>query len=324
MAMSTTVGIDISKAKFDIALLRDGKFLSKVFANTASGHTELLKWLSNKGAQQSDCHLCMEATSTYYEGLALYLQGAGWMVSVVNPLQIKHFAQAQLARQKTDRADARVIAQFCAQHRPQAWQPPTPEVRELQRLLARLEAIQGMRVQEQNRLHEAQGMARESVQRVLQVLDAELQALEQLIDEHIDRHPGLRVQRELLQTIPAVGPRLSAYFIAWLPVERLSDARQAVAFVGLSPRAHESGQSVRGKASLCKLGHARLRKLLYLPAMCATRCNLAAQALAKRLRAAGKPGKLIIGAIMRKLVHWMFGVLKSARPFDVQRALARQ
>ncbi len=321
--MRTTVGIDISKAKFDIALLREGKFLSKVFTNTPAGHAGLLKWLADKGVEREQCHLCMEATSTYYEALALYVHDEGWTVSVVNPLQIKRFAEAQLARQKTDRADARVIAQFCAQQRPEAWQAPAREVRELQRLLARLEAVQGMRVQEQNRLHEAQGIPRESVERILQVLDEEMRSLEKLIDEHIDRHPHLRERRELLQSIPAVGPRLSASFVAWLPVDRLSDARQAVAFIGLSPRAHESGQSVRGKASLCKLGHARLRKLLYMPAMSALRCNPAAKALAKRLRAAGKPGKLIVGAIMRKLVHWMFGVLKSARPFDVQLALAR-
>jgi len=319
----TTVGIDISKAKFDIALLREGKFLSKVFPNTAAGHEELLRWLSDKGVERDQCHVCMEATSTYYEALALHLHDSGWRVSVVNPFQIKHFAEAQLARQKTDRADARVIAQFCAQQRPEPWQAPAREVRELQRLLSRLEAIQGMRVQEQNRLHEAQGVTRESVQRILQTLDEEMRALEKLIDDHIDRHPDLRSQRQLLQSIPAVGSRLSAYFVAWLPMQRLGDARQAVAFVGLSPRARESGQSVRGKAALCKLGHARLRKLLYMPAMSALRCNPAARALAKRLRAAGKPGKLIVGAIMRKLVHWMFGVLKSARPFDAQLALAR-
>ena len=321
--MNTTVGIDISKAKFDIALLRNGKVLSKVFANTPAGHAGLLKWLGDKGVEKGQCHLCMEATGSYYEALALHLHDAGWTVSVVNPLQIKRFGEAQLARQKTDRADARLIAQFCAQQCPEAWQAPSREVRELQRLLARLEAVQGMHVQEQNRLHEAQGIARESVERILQTLDEEMRALERLIDDHIDRHPDLRERRALLQSIPAVGPRLSASFVAWLPTERLSNARQAVAFVGLSPRAHESGQSVRGKASLCKLGHARLRKLLYMPAMSALTHNPAARALAKRLRAAGKPGKLIVAAVMRKLVHWMFGVLKAARPFNLQLALAK-
>lgn len=319
----TAIGIDISKAKFDIAVQQQGKWRNKVFPNSAAGHAALLDWLEAKGLALQDCHFCMEATGSYYEALAIFLHAAGRELSVVNPLRIKAFAQAQLTRQKTDRADARVIAQFCAQHTPARWQPPAPEVRELQRLLARLEAVQGMQVQERNRRHEAQGLAQESVSRLLAVLAEEQRWLEEQMEAHIARHPPLQAQRELLQTIPAVGVKLSAYWLAWLPMARLTDVRQAVAFIGLSPRRRESGSPVRGKAVLCKLGHARLRKLLYLPAMSALRCNPAAQALAKRLKAAGKPGKLILGAIMRKLVHWMFGVLKSNRPFDPQLALAR-
>jgi len=317
------VGIDISKAKFDIAVLVGGKCLSKVFPNTPEGHAQLPAWLEKKGMSREHCHLCMEATSTYYEALALHLHDAGWTVSVVNPLQIKAFGETRLSRQKTDRADARTIALFCAQHRPPAWVPPSREVRQLQRLLARVAAVQDMRVQELNRLHEAQGVAQDSVERVLATLDEELRRLEREIDDHIDRHPDLREKRQLLQTIPAVGPCLSANMLAWLPVERFSDARQAVAFVGLSPRARESGSSIRGKAALCKLGHARLRKMLYMPAMSAMRCNPAAQALTARLREAGKPGKLILGAIMRKLVHWAYAVLRHAEPFDLHKALAK-
>lgn len=317
------VGIDIGKSKFDLAVLLGEKSLSKVFANTPAGHAELTRWLEKKGVRREDCHVCMEATSSYYEALALCLHEAGWTVSVVNPLQIKAFGQAQLSRQKTDRADARLIAQFCAQQRPLAWSPPPKEVRQLQSLMARLSAVQDMHVQEQNRLHEAQGVARDSVQRVLGGLEEELRWLEQQIDDHIDRHPHLRDKRARLQSIPAVGPKLSASLLAWLPVERLSNVRQAVAFVGLSPRARQSGSSLHGKAALCKLGHARLRKHLYLPAMSAMRHNTAAHALAERLRQAGKPGKLIVGAIMRKLLHWCYAVLKHDEPFDLQRALAR-
>lgn len=105
---------------------------------------------------------------------------------------------------------------------------------------------------------------------------------------------------------------------------RLDDVRSAVAFVGLSPKARESGTSLRGKAVLCKMGHRRLRKMLYMPAMNAMRFNPAARALAARLREAGKPGKLILGAIMRKLVHWIYGVLKSGQAFNVKLALAKE
>jgi transposase len=317
------VGVDVSKKSFHIAVLLGAKQLNKVFENTPTGHQDLHAWLLKKGVSPEESHVCMEATSTYYEALAVALADGGWRVSVVNPLRIKAFAESQLSRQKTDRADARTIALFCAQQNPPLWSPPTLEVRELQRLLARLEAVQGMRVQELNRLHEAQGIARESVERLLATLDEELRLLKKQIDDHIDRHPDLKKQTTLLKSIPSVGDTLSAYMMAWLPMARLEDARAAVAFIGLSPKARESGTSVRSKGILCKLGHSRLRKLLYMPAMNAMRFNPAAKALAGRLREAGKPGKLILGAVMRKLVHWIYGVLKSGQAFNVNLALAK-
>jgi len=317
------IGIDIGKRKFDVAWLSMEKVRNKVFDNTASGHQALLIWLKSKGIETGHCHIAMEATSQYYEALAEVLYAEGYTVSVVNPLQIKAFGESLLRRQKTDRADAGLIARFCAQTKPLAWQPPAAEVRELQRLLSRLEAVQGMHVQEQNRRYEAQGIALESVERMLGTLKEEEKRLEQMIRDHIKSYPELSRQHELLQSIPGVGEKVSSYFLAWLQAERFTDTRQAVAFVGLSPRHRESGDSVRGKSRLSKLGHGRLRKILYLPAMSAIRSNPAAQAMSERLSKSGKRGKVVIVAIMRKLVHWMVGVLKSGRPFDAQLALAK-
>jgi transposase len=319
------VGIDVAKRKFDLAWLpaATGKLRSKVFDNTPTGHKQLLEWLNKQGIGPGDCHLAMEATSQYYEALAHVLHDAGYKVSVINPLQIKAFGESLLRRQKTDKADAELIARFCAQNAPVAWVPPPLEVRELQRLLARLEAVQAMHVQEQNRRYEAEGVALESVERMLVTLKDEEERLKRMIKGHIDRHPGLRNQKDLLCSIPGVGDAVSSYFMAWLPVERFDSTRQAVAFVGLSPRHRQSGDSVRGASRLSKLGHARLRKILYLPAMSAIRHNPAARAIADRLLAAGKRGKVVIAAVMRKLVHWMMGVLKSGIQFDPQLALAK-
>ena len=317
------IGIDIGKRKFDVALLEQGKVRSKVFDNTPTGHQALMHWLEERGCAVMDTHLCMEATSQYYEAVAIVLHAAGYRVSVVNPLQIKAFGESRLRRQKTDRADAELIARFCEQQSPMPWQPPAAEIKELQRLLARLEAVQEMRVQELNRRHEATGEALESVERVLDVLNEELAKLERRIQDHIDQNPSLREQHALLTSIPGVGDRVSTYCLAWLQAERFSNVRQAVAFVGLSPSHHQSGDSVHGKTRVSKVGHTRLRKILYLPAMSATRYNPAAKALSKRLKAAGKPGKAIICAVMRKLIHWIFGVLKSKQPFDVKLALAK-
>lgn len=317
------LGVDIAKRKFDLAVLDNGKIRRKVFDNTPAGYDALLAWLAARGYAHEELHVCMEATSSYYEKLATFLHDAGIRVSVVNPLQIKAFGESLLSRQKTDRADAALIARFAEQHSPMLWRPAPREIRELQRLLARLEAVQQMSVQEQNRQHEAEGESLASVQRMLTQLKAEEEKLRRMIRDHIDQNPNLREQHALLTSIPGVGDQVSSHFMAWLRPERFDDARQAVAFVGLSPRHRESGDSVRGKSRLCKVGHARLRKILYCPAMSAIRCNTAAKALAERLKASHKNGKVVIGAVMRKMIHWMFGVLKSGQAFDPALALAK-
>lgn len=317
------VGIDIAKRKFDLCWLSAGKAKTKVFENTDKGRAQLLDWLSKHRLTPENCHLAMEATGQYYEPVALAVFDAGYTVSVVNPLQIKAFGEAIMCRQKTDRADAALIARFCETVKPQPWQAPSREVRELQRLLSRLEALQQMHVQEQNRRYESEGVALESVDRVITTLQEEIKRLEKRIDDHIDRHPDLHEQDELLQSIPGVGPRVSSYALAWLRAGRFDTARQAAAFVGLSPRHRQSGDSLRGKSSIGKLGHRHLRKILYWPAITAISHNAAARALSERLVTAGKNKKVAIIAVMRKMVHWMIGVLKSGKPFDLNLALAR-
>nr|WP_263458517.1 transposase [Brenneria tiliae] len=155
------------------------------------------------------------------------------------------------------------------------------------------------------------------------MLEDEIRQLEEKINRHIDQSPGLKKEKSLLESIPGVGEKLSHYLMAWLRVERLENVRQAVAFVGLSPRMRESGSSVKGRSVLSKLGHRRLRKMLYMPALSALKCNEGAKALSARLKAQGKNGKLIVGAVMRKLVHWAWGVLKSGQAFDVEKTLAK-
>jgi transposase len=317
------VGIDIAKKTFDLAWRSNGKVKNKSLKNTPADHQALLQWLSKNKLTAENCHLAMEATSQYYEALATVLSDAGYKVSVVNPLQIKAFGESLMRRQKTDRADAELIARFCEVAKPLPWKAPAPEVRELQRLVARLEAVQGMHVQEQNRAYESHGEAGESVGRVKKTLADEIDLLKKKIRDHIDGNPDLKEQDELIQSIPGAGDIVSSYALAWLRAERFDDVREAVAFVGLSPRHHQSGTSVNGKSKISKLGHGRLRKVLYMPAMNAIRYNAAAQQISERLVAAGKNKKLAIVAVMRKMVHWIVGVLKSGKAFDMNLALAK-
>jgi len=313
--MDAVLGIDIAKAKFTAALLRpDGKIRHKSCANTPTGFADLAAWLQRQ--QVTRVHATLEATGTYGEALAIWLHDAGHVVSVVNPSIIHAYARTQLARSKTDRIDAELIARFTASHQPAPWTPPAVEIRQLQALVRRLDALQGMRTQELNRRAAGVTVAdvRASIETVLASLDAQIAHVQQLIRDHLDRHPGLRAQRELLTTIPGIGEATAAVLIAELCDKRYASARQAAAFAGLVPRLVESG-TLRGRSRLSKIGPGRVRKALYMPAVAALRWNPTIRAVRARLHAAGKPPMVIIGAAMRKLIHLAYGVLKSRRAY---------
>jgi transposase len=309
------LGIDIAKHKMACALLTpDGKVYHKSCTNTPTGFAELATWLRRRGV--SRVHASLEATGTYGDALATWLYDAGHVVSVVNPAVIHAYARTQLARSKTDRIDAELIARFTATHQPPAWAPPPPEIRQLQALVRRLDALQGMRTQEANRLA-AGGIIEEvraSIEAVLASLDAQLAHVAQLIREHLDQHPGLRAQRDLLTSIPGIGEATAAVLLAELFNKPYRSARQAAAFAGLVPRLIESG-TLRGRSRLSKIGPGRVRKALYFPAVTALRWNPTIRAVRARLHAAGKAPMVIIGAAMRKLIHLAYGVLKSGRTY---------
>jgi transposase len=310
------LGIDIAKAKFDCALrMAEGKYRHKVFANDSTGFAALSQWLDKHGA--SHAHVCMEATGVYWEALAEYLLHQGMSVSVVNPAQIKAFGQSRLVRTKTDKVDAQLIAEFCHERNPEPWQAPSPSEQALKALVLRLDALQAMRTQESNRLEVAREVVKSDITKHIEWLDAQIKAVSRTIRDHIDGDPDLRDKHKLLQSIPGIGERTTALLLAFcIHPGRFTNARQAAAFAGLDPRQHESGSSVKGKPHMSKIGHAMLRKALYMPAMVTLYKTGWGQRFQQRLSAAGKPAKLIIGAMMRKLVHVAFGVLKSGKPFD--------
>ena len=144
------LGIDIVKRKFDVALIVNGKLKHKVFTNDKEGFPELIMWLKKYGIDHA--HVCMEASNTYGEELATYLHDAGHTVSIVNPARIKGFAQSELLRLKNDKVDAGVIARFCDKTRPDPWTHLAPEMRRLQALVRRADALLVMRTRELNRV----------------------------------------------------------------------------------------------------------------------------------------------------------------------------
>lgn len=311
------LGVDVSKRKFDVALLRaDGKHRAHAFPNSEAGFRQLAQWLRGMGVEQM--HACLESTGSYGLALASFLHDQGHLVSVVNPACIKAFADSELRRAKTDRVDAKVIARFCAAMHPAPWQPPAAELRELQALMRRVESLQQMIQQERNRL-EAPGISaavRASLERTLELLQEELVRLRRQIGDHLDQHPELKRRRDLLRSIPGIGETTAAWLLSEMSAIQFGRARQLAAYAGLVPSPRESGSSVRGRGRLSKRGNLRLRRALYWPAIVAMQHNPTLRAFAHRLRLAGKPTMVIIAALMRKLLHIAFGVLKHGRPFD--------
>jgi transposase len=310
------LGMDVAKAKLDCALrLPDGKFKSKVIENNPQGFKALIEWLEKHGA--TTLPVCLEATGIYWEAVAEVLAAHGMTVSVVNPAQIKAFGASRMVRTKTDKVDARLIAEFCVERSPEPWQAPSQSEQALRAMVLRLEALQTMRTQESNRLEVAREAVKPGIAEHIEWLDKQIDALAKTIRDHINDDPGLKDKRALLDSIPGVGERTIATLLAFYAnVERFGNARQAVAFAGLDPRQHESGSSVKGKPRLSKVGHAFLRKALYMPAMVTLYKTAWGKRFRERLAASGKPPKLIIGAMMRKLVHVVFGVLKSGKMFN--------
>jgi transposase len=200
------LGIDVAKLKFNVCLARpDGKLRHRVFANNTSGFTQLSEWLKKHHVAQ--LHACLEATGTYSEALATYLHDNSHQVSLVNPAATKAYSGAQLSRTKTDRVDAELIARFCLTQKPQLWAPAAPEIRELQALVRRLDALIEMHTMEVNRLSSGVTTAEVelSIESMINHLEEQIKRTEKLIGKHISNHSQLRADRDLLLSIPGLG-----------------------------------------------------------------------------------------------------------------------
>jgi len=321
------VGIDVAKSKLDVALLDErGKFKNHVFANDAKGCAALVSWLLARSGDAAQIRVCMEATGPYGETCATALVDAGLVVSVVNPARVKGFAQSELVRNKTDRADAALLARFGQKMEPEPWVAPALEVRQLRALVDRLHHLKEMYQQEANRLESAMNQPgmQMSIQNHMQWLQASIKQLELQIDDHIDRHPGLRGDATLITSIPGIGTTTAAKLLAYLgDVRRFKNGKALAAFIGVTPRLKLSGSSVRGRSNISRSGHAQVRHSLYMPALVALKHNPLVSAFGVRLKSAGLAPKAVIAACMHKLVLQIYGILKSATPFNSNFAARR-
>jgi transposase len=323
------MGIDVSKAKLDCSLLLDvasGKRRAKTVANSRTGVSELLAWCAKQHVPSHELHAILEGTGVYHEQAALALADAGVTVSIVNPAQVKDFGRSLGVRTKTDGVDSWVLARYGALLKPRPWTPPAQEARVLQALLSRREAIAQDLQRERNRLEKADAtetppLIRQSILDSLAFLEQQLAKLQQDIDDHINKHPNLQADRELLVSIPAVGPQVGNHLLAVMHNHHFQSAEQLAAYLGLVPVERQSGSSILGRPRLSKAGPARIRAVLYMAAIVGTQHNPHIKALYQRLQARGKSKMSALGAAMRKLVHLCFGVLKTRQPYQANYAI---
>ena len=313
------LGIDISKESFDVVLRGTGGEQHRVFSNDQKGFKALVGWAEKQ--PERVVHICMEATGSYWEGLAEALYQRGYRVRVVNPYQIKRYGDHLLNRNKTDKADASLIAEFCEKDRERlrAWKPFSPEIKALRSMGRRLDELQGMKQQEQNRLKSGVTdlVVIESLQENLKQLDAQIKALWKKIKEHVNQHPDLREKQRLLTSIPGIGKLTAIKLIAEIgEIKDFTSASQLAAYAGLAPKQFQSGSSVHKQTRISKQGRTELRRCLYMPAVVASEHNPIVMDLKRRMLASGHVMMEVIVAAMKKLLHLVYGVLKSGKPFD--------
>ena len=313
------IGIDISKAKFDVCLIKseDGKELYGKFENNESGFRAFRSWI--KVNKVGKFHACLEPTGRYGQAIAELLQEEGHAVSMVNAYQIKGFAISELKRSKSDKLDAGIIARFCIAHRPNTWCPTPPKIKELQEIGRYVDSLKCTITQEKNRLSAGAvtETVRSAVERHIESLKEMVAELEKQMKRIVASDRELTHCCDRGTSIIGIGDIAALTFLGEIGTgDRFVHVRQVETFCGMVPKLRQSSSSVNGKARLSKVGNARMRRALYMPALSAQQANPAIRAFADRLLKAGKPPKVVIGATMRKLLRIMFAVVKSGHHYD--------
>ncbi len=311
------VGIDISKNKFDAAFMTPNhKWQKKAFENSLAGFKVFLSWLEEKHVE--NCYTVMEATGRYGEDLANFLFVSGYKVSIVNPAQIKYYSRSLLRRTKTDKVDCQLIAEFSQRHELSDWQPLSPSLQSLKDQVRCLEAFKKDATQASNRLEHAKDhVVKKMLKEHLNHIQNQIDALTLVIQELVRNDPILSHKIELLMSIPGIAETTALKLLGELPdLSTFKCAKQLAAYAGLNPSIKTSGTSVKGKDKISKTGSRELRKILFFPAMTLMRHPSSLSSFIERMRIKGKKGKVIVTAVMRKILHIVFGVLKTQTTFQ--------
>ena len=309
------IGTDISKTTFDAASRSGDAVKTKKWDYTEEQMEAFVKTLDK------DCTVVMEATGVYHTRLASYLYSKGIRVSVVNPLAAKNFARMLMRRTKTDKADSKLLLEYGETVDLEPWEPREPWCVEVQQAYAMLESKNREMTATRNRMEalthseRASELCLKMCQSDMERLEEDIKALEKEIERLVGSNDGDNMRN--LETVPGIGRRTACVLLALTgSMKRFDNYRQVVSYLGMCPRVYESGTSVRGKARICKMGLESIRKMLYLCALSAKKCNKACRELYERLLEKGKPKKLALIAVANKLVKQAFAILKSGSSYD--------
>jgi transposase len=319
------VGIDVGKSELFIHVNRAGGAghpARTVLANTQEGHTALIEWLTGWKVPLEDTLVVMEATGVYWERVATTLHSVGYQVSVVNAAQIKFFAKSTLRRGKTDKMDAALIAQYGATMRPARWTPPDRSQEALRALIHERDAVVELIIVEKGRQHaldhrqHAHQVVTELGKARLELLEAQRIQLTEAITACVTDSMMLNRQVELLSSVPGIGALTAATVLSETAhLQDMHDSKQWAAYAGLSPVPRQSG-AMMGRCRISKIGNGRLRRAFYLSAVTVTRLKNPLGEYYRRLVASGKPKKVALIALARKILRTCFAILRSGTPFD--------
>ena len=293
-----------------------------IFSNSPEGHQGLCTWLQRHSAVPALTAVVMESTGVYWERIAVLLHTAGFAVSVVNAAQIKFFARSLLRRGKTDKMDAELIARYGATMRPARWTPTDAGLESLRALVHERDAVIELITMEKGRHHalDHRHVVQDVVVRLcderLALLAQQRDTLNTAIQDAMALPGRLHVQIELLASVPGIGQLTAAVLLSETGhLDDMHRSEQWIAYAGLSPVPRQSGAMV-GRCRISKIGNARLRRAMYMSAVTVSRLSNPLGAYYRRLVEQGKPKKVALIALARKLLRICFAVLKSAQPFD--------
>ena len=319
------VGVDIAARSFTAAWGRPDAPSSRPlrYEQTPDGYAGLLHALAATGVAPAQTLVVMEATSTYWIQVAHALHTADYHVSVVNPKQAHDTACAVLQHAKTDPLDAKMLAQLGAKLTPARWTPPPAIYHELQQRLAWRDSLVALRTTVSNQHHALlhEQVVVDAVAAGQSALIAELarqiKAVERELTEVIATDDAWAASIVRLQSIPSVGLITAAWLIvATANFTACAHVEAATSYMGLAPHPWQSGSSVRGRPHIGHSGNARVRQALYMAAVSAVRCNPILQTFYARLKAAGKPAKVALCAVARKLLHLAWALVTKQQSFD--------